>query len=145
MIVLGSDHAGFPLKEEIKKHLESLSLPFLDTGVFNSSSSDYPNQAALACEKITARECEVGILCCGTGIGISIAANKVAGIRAAACSDYFSAKHSRLHNDANVLCLGSRVVGVGHALELVDAFLQTGFDGGERHQRRVDLITALEK
>lgn len=143
MIVIGSDHAGFPLKEEIRKHFEEQNLAYVDVGVFDACAADYPAQAALACEKITSGECNLGVLFCGTGIGISMAANKIKGIRAAACSDYFSAKYTRVHNDANVLCLGSRVIGPGLACELVDVFLSADFEGG-RHQKRVDMITALE-
>ena len=142
-IAIGSDHAGFELKEEIRKYLEDNGYEYIDCGVYNTDSADYPVQAKLTCDKIISGECERGILCCGTGIGISIAANKVKGIRAACCSDYFSAKYTRLHNDANVLCMGNRVIGKGAALELVEVFLNTEFEGG-RHQRRVDLITALE-
>ena len=142
-IAIGSDHAGFPLKEEIRMYLEEKGIEYVDCGVYEATSADYPLQAKATCEKIVSGECVRGILCCGTGIGISTAANKVKGIRAACCSDYFSAKYTRLHNDANVLCLGARVIGAGAALELVDVFLNTEFEGG-RHQRRVDLITAIE-
>lgn len=142
-IAIGSDHAGFPLKEAIREYLEEKGIEYVDCGVYDTSSADYPIQAKKTCEKITSGECERGILCCGTGIGISMAANKVKGIRAACCSDYFSAKYTRLHNDANVLCMGARVIGVGAALELVEVFLNTDFEGG-RHQRRVDLITQIE-
>lgn len=142
-IAIGSDHAGFPLKEEIRAHLDQIGVEYVDCGVYSPESADYPLQAKATCEKITSGECERGILCCGTGIGISIAANKVNGIRAACCSDYFSAKYTRLHNDANVLCMGARVIGAGAALELVDVFLNTEFEGG-RHQRRIDLFKAIE-
>lgn len=143
MIVLGSDHAGFELKEEIRTYLEGNDIAYTDIGAFSLDSVDYAVNAKKACDKIVSGECEKGILVCGTGIGISMAANKVKGIRAACCSDYFSAKYTRLHNDANVLCLGGRVVGSGLAIELVDVFLNTEFEGG-RHQRRVDQITAIE-
>lgn len=142
-IAIGSDHAGFPLKEKIRAYFDEKGIEYVDCGVYEIASADYPVQAKLTCEKIVSGECERGILCCGTGIGISMAANKVKGIRAACCSDYFSAKYTRLHNDANVLCLGARVIGEGAALELVDVFLNTDFEG-ERHQRRVDLITEIE-
>lgn len=142
-IAIGSDHAGFPLKEKIRAYFEEKGIEYVDCGVYEIASADYPVQAKLTCEKIVSGECVRGILCCGTGIGISMAANKVKGIRAACCSDYFSAKYTRLHNDANVLCLGARVIGEGAALELVDVFLNTEFEG-ERHQRRVDLITEIE-
>ena len=143
MIVLGSDHAGYPLKEEIKKYLEENGIEYLDTGCYSPERYDYAKAAQKACDKVISGEAKKAILCCGTGIGISMAANKVKGIRAAAVSDYFSAKFTRLHNDANCLCLGARVIGVGLALELVDVFLETGFEGG-RHQTRVDQITAIE-
>ncbi|MCC8072798.1 MAG: ribose 5-phosphate isomerase B [Clostridiales bacterium] len=143
MIVLGSDHAGFPLKEEIKEYLKSKGIDCTDVGCFTPESCDYAISAQKACDKIISGECELGILCCGTGVGISIAANKVKGIRACSCSDYFSAKYTRMHNDANVLCLGARVLGSGLAIEMVDVFLNTEFEGG-RHQRRVDEITAIE-
>lgn len=144
MVVIASDHAGFELKEEIRKHLLETGVELIDVGVYENMSCDYPAQAALACEKIASGECDKGILCCGTGVGISIAANKVRGIRAACCSDYFSAKYTRLHNNANVLCLGGRVIGPGLAIELADVFLNTKFEGG-RHQRRVDMISEMER
>ena len=143
MIALGSDHAGFPLKEEIKKYLEQNGIPFEDVGAYDTSSVDYPYQAKKACDLVVSGKAEKAILCCGTGIGISIAANKVKGIRAACCTDYFSAKYTRLHNDANALCLGARVIGEGAAMELVDVFLDTAFEGG-RHQRRVDQLAEIE-
>lgn len=143
MIALGCDHAGFPLKEEIKKHLTEIGVEFEDAGTYNTDSCDYPLQAKKACDLVVSGKCDKAILCCGTGIGISIAANKVKGIRAACCSDYFSAKYTRMHNDANALCMGARVIGPGLAMELVDVFLNTEFEGG-RHQRRVDQITELE-
>lgn len=143
MLVLASDHAGFPLKEEIKKFLDEKGVEYIDCGTDSDKSVDYAQFAQKACLKITSGEADMGILCCGTGIGISMAANKVKGIRAACCSDYFSAKFTRLHNDANVLCMGARVIGGGAACELVDVFISTQFEGG-RHQRRVDQITAIE-
>lgn len=143
MIALGSDHAGFPLKEAIKKYLESENIEYIDCGAYNTDSCDYPIQAEKTCLKVVCGECDKAVLCCGTGIGISMAANKVKGIRAACCSDYFSAKYTRMHNNANVLCLGARVIGEGAAIELVKVFLNTEFEGG-RHQRRVDQLTELE-
>ena len=143
MIALGSDHAGFPLKEAIKKYLDGEGVEYNDCGAYDTQSCDYPLQAEKTCLKVLNGECEKAVLCCGTGIGISMAANKVKGIRAACCSDYFSAKYTRMHNDANVLCLGARVIGEGAALELVNVFLNTEFEGG-RHQRRIDQITELE-
>ena len=143
MIALGSDHAGYPLKEEIKKHLDSIGVEYVDCGAYSTDSVDYPMQAKKACDRVVSGECEKAILCCGTGIGISMAANKIKGIRAACCSDYFSAKYTRMHNDANALCMGARVIGPGAAIELVDVFLNTEFEGG-RHQRRVDQLTEIE-
>lgn len=144
MIAIGSDHAGFELKEAIRKYLEEQGVEYIDCGAYSADSVDYPMQAKKTCDEIVTGRAQLGILCCGTGIGISMAANKVKGIRAACCSDYFSAKYTRLHNDANVLCLGGRVIGAGLACELVDVFMNTEFEGG-RHQRRVDQITELEK
>ena len=143
MIALGADHGGFELKEAIKKHLDEIGVEYKDFGTFSTDSIDYTKIAYKACKAVADGECEKAVLCCGTGIGISMAANKVKGIRAACCSDYFSAKYTRLHNDANALCLGGRVVGAGLAIELVDVFLNTEFEGG-RHQRRVDQISAIE-
>lgn len=144
MIALGADHGGYQLKETIKKHLEERGIPYQDFGTNSTESVDYAPIAAEAARAVTSGACEKGILCCGTGIGISIAANKVKGIRAACRSNYFGAKYTRLHNDANMLCLGERVIGPGLALELVDVFLDTPFEGG-RHQRRIDQITAIEQ
>ena len=143
MVVLGSDHAGFPLKEEIKAHLEETGVDYIDVGCYSPERYDYAVSAQKACDKVVSGECDFAILCCGTGVGISMAANKVKGIRACCCSDYFSAKYTRAHNDANCLCLGARVVGPGLALELVDVFLNTEFEGG-RHQTRIDQISAIE-
>jgi len=144
MIAIGSDHGGFALKEEIKKHLDRLETPYIDFGTKNEDSCDYADYAKIVCKAITSGQCEKGLLFCGTGIGISMAANKCRGIRAACCSDYFSAKYTRLHNDANVLCLGGRVVGSGLAEELVDIFLTTSFEGGERHIRRIEKVHEIE-
>lgn len=143
MIVIGSDHAGYALKEEIRSYLTEKKIDFVDVGCYSPERYDYAVSAQKACDKVVSGECEKAILCCGTGIGISIAANKVKGIRACACSDCFSAKYTRAHNDANVLCLGNRVIGAGLALELVEIFLNTEFEGG-RHQKRIDQITAIE-
>ena len=143
MIALGSDHAGLPLKREIIALLERMGLEYKDYGTYTEDSCEYAVFAQRAAKAVASGECERGILCCGTGIGISIAANKVPGIRCALCGDSFSAKATRLHNNANVLALGSMVVGEGLALELIDAFLNAEFEGG-RHQRRVDLIAKLE-
>lgn len=144
MIALASDHGGYALKETIKQHLDDRKIPYKDFGCFSETSVDYPDMAKLACDAVVAGECEKALLFCGTGIGISMAANKVKGIRAACCSDYFSAKYTRLHNNANALCLGGRVVGAGLAVELVDVFLDTPFEGG-RHETRIAKIHALEK
>lgn len=143
MIALGADHGGYELKEAIKKHLEEQGVDCIDCGTNSAESVDYAPIAKKTCDKVISGECEKAILCCGTGIGISMAANKVKGIRAACCSDYFSAKLTRMHNDANALCMGGRVVGAGLALELVDVFLNTEFEGG-RHQRRIDQIAEIE-
>lgn len=143
MLAIGCDHGGYDLKKEIIAHLTENGVEFKDFGTYDGNSVDYPDIAKLVCQSILGGECENGILVCGTGIGISIAANKHKGIRAAVCSDEFSAKFTRLHNDANVLCLGGRVVAPGLACELVDIFLSTGFEGG-RHALRVDKITAIE-
>lgn len=143
MIALGCDHGGFPLMQEIKAHLDELGLEYKDFGTYSEESCDYPVYAEKAAKAVASGECDRGILVCGTGIGISIAANKIKGIRAALCSDCFSAEMTRRHNDANMLALGGRVLGAGLALKIVDTFLATGFDGG-RHQRRIDLISGIE-
>ena len=139
MIVIGSDHAGYALKEKLKAHLTETGVPFVDVGTDSTVSCHYPVFAKKVCEKIQSGECEKGILVCGTGIGMSMAANKQKGIRAAVCGDCFSAKYTRLHNNANVLCLGARVVGDGLVEEITDLFLQTGFEGG-KHQIRLDMF-----
>lgn len=144
-VILGSDHGGYDLKNAILVHLKEQGIETEDVGCFSRESCDYPDYAVKVAEKITGNEDEVlGILCCGTGIGISIAANKVRGIRAACCSDCFSAKYTRMHNNANILCMGGRVVGPGLACMMADLFLNTPFEGG-RHQRRVDKISAIEE
>lgn len=143
-IGIGNDHAGTELKLAIINHLEELGIEYIDYGVGVGEAIDYPVAAERVCREVVSGTVDRAILICGTGIGISIAANKVKGIRACACSDSFSAKYTRLHNDANALCLGARVIGAGLACELVDLFLTTEFEGG-RHQRRVDLITEMEK
>ena len=142
MIAIGCDHAGYPLKLEILKVLEKNNVEYTDMGC-DGESCDYPIIAEKVGKAVAVGEFEKGILVCGTGIGMSICANKIKGIRAAVASDHFSVKYTRLHNDANILCLGARVIGAGTAEELVDLFLNTEFEGG-RHQRRVDLITSLE-
>ena len=143
MIAIGSDHAGYALKCEMIKHLEEKGVEFIDCGC-NGESVDYPDIAEKTCEKVTSGEADKAILICGTGVGISISANKIKGIRAALCGDWYSAKYTRLHNDANVLCLGGRVVGPGLGCELADIFVSTEYEGG-RHQRRLDMITKIEK
>ncbi len=143
MIALGADHGGYELKESIKKHLEEKGIEYKDFGTYTGESVDYPIVAKQVAQAVAAGEYEKAILCCGTGIGISIAANKVKGIRCACCSDCFSAHYTRLHNDANILAMGGRVVGAGLACMMVDTFLETEFEGG-RHTRRVELITAIE-
>jgi ribose 5-phosphate isomerase B len=142
-IALGSDHAGLKLKKEIMKHLEGKDIEFKDFGTNTEESCDYPDYAKEVANQVANKNYDLGILICGTGIGISIAANKVPGIRAALCSDTFSAHSAREHNNANILALGERVVGVGLALDIVDTFLSSEFQGG-RHKRRVDKISDIE-
>lgn len=143
-IAIGSDHGGVDLKEEIINFLKSENYDVKDFGTNSKASCDYPDYALKVAESIVAKEFEFGILVCGTGIGISIAANKVPGIRAALCSDTFSAHATREHNDANILALGARSVGPGLALDIVKTFLSAKFEG-DRHQTRIDKITAIEK
>ena len=140
MIALGCDHGGYELKQEIIKHLQERKIEFKDYGCDSLESVDYPVYAKKVANVVAAGECEKGILICGTGIGISIAANKVKGIRAALCTDCFMAEATRLHNDANILALGGRVVGPGLALKIVDTFLDTEFSNDERHIRRIGMI-----
>jgi len=145
MIALACDHGGFELMESIRAHLDSAGHKYKDLGVFSGESSDYPEMGVLGARAITSGECDRGIFICGTGIGISIAANKVPGIRAAVCTDLFMAGMSRLHNDANVLALGGRVIDAGLACDIVDVFLSTEFDAGGRHSRRVRMLTDLDE
>lgn len=140
MIAIGSDHGGYALKQEIMSHLEERGVDYKDFGCYDESSCDYPIYARLVANEVAEGRCETGILICGTGIGISIAANKVKGIRAALCSDCFSAEATRLHNDANIVAFGARVVGPGLAVKIVDTFLNTEFSGAERHARRVAML-----
>lgn len=140
MIGIGSDHGGYELKQAVIKHLEEKGHAVKDYGCYSEESCDYPVYAKAVAEGILKDEVKQGILICGTGIGISIAANKIPGIRAALCTDCFCAEATRQHNDANVLALGGRVVGPGLAVKIVDTFLHTAFSGAERHQRRIDLI-----
>ena len=140
MIAIGCDHGGFELKQEIMKHLEERGLEFKDFGTYDTTSTDYPIYAKKVAQAVTEGECERRILICGTGIGISIAANKIKGIRCALCTDCFMAEATRQHNNANVLALGGRVVGAGLALKIVDTFLDTPFSNDERHIRRIEGI-----
>ncbi len=142
-IAIGCDHGGFEHKNAICEHLKNRGFDVEDCGIFEQVSVDYPDIAAVVARKIQNNEADLGILICGTGIGMSIAANKFKGIRAAAVSEHFSAKYTRLHNNSNILCLGGRVIGVGTALELADLFVDTAFEG-DRHQRRVNKITEIE-
>ena len=143
-IAVGCDHGGLEHKNAIAEHLKSEGFEVEDFGIYENKSVDYPEIALMVANSIKNGENELGILVCGTGIGMSLAANKVNGIRAAACSEHFSAKYTRLHNNSNILCLGGRVIGIGTALELCDIFVNTEFEGG-RHQRRIDMITEIEK
>ncbi len=140
MIGIGSDHGGFELKEKVKKHLEERGLEYKDFGTYSADSCDYPVYGRAVAKAVASGECDRGILICGTGIGISITANKVKGIRAALCSDCYSAQATREHNDANILAMGARVLGDGLALKIVDTFLDTPFSGDERHKRRISMI-----
>ena len=142
-IALGADHGGYALKEAIKQHLESQGIPCQDFGTFSEESVDYPDMAVPPCQAVLDGTCSRALLFCGTGVGISMAANKIKGIRACCCSDTFSAKYTRLHNDANVLCMGGRVVGPGLACELADIFHSTEFEGG-RHALRVAKLADIE-
>ncbi|WP_041742683.1 ribose 5-phosphate isomerase B [Caldicellulosiruptor obsidiansis] len=142
-LAIGSDHAGFNLKEAVKKHLDKKGIEYKDFGTYSEESCDYPDIAKDVALAVKNGQYDFGILICGTGIGISIAANKVRGIRAALCHDTFSAKAARAHNNANILAMGARVIGEGLACEIVDAFLSSAFEGG-RHQRRVDKIHLIE-
>jgi len=138
-IAIGSDHGGFRLKAKIVEYLKGQNIQFEDFGTFDEESCDYPVIAKKIAQELVDKKFDKGILVCGTGIGVSIVANKIKGIRAAVCSDTFSAKMSRIHNDANILCIGQRVVGEGLALEIVDTWLKAEFEGG-RHKIRVDKI-----
>ncbi len=137
-IIIGSDHGGYKLKTEIIKHLEALGYEIKDLGCYSTDSCDYPIIAKSVAEKVL-EDYSRGILICGTGIGVSIAANRYKGIRASHCTDTFTARMTRMHNDSNILCLGERITGVGLALDIVDIWLNTDFEGG-RHQKRIDMI-----
>ncbi len=143
MIAIASDHGGYALKKDITAWLEKNGYEYRDFGTDSDESCDYADFGAPAARAVAKGECERGILICGTGIGMSMTANKIKGIRAALCGDCYSAEYTRLHNDANVLCLGARVVGGGLAEKIVEIFLTTGFEGG-RHARRIAKIAALE-
>lgn len=140
MVALGCDRAGYGLKQEVIKYLEEKNISYKDYGCYNEEVCDYPVYAKAVAKAIVEEECDRGILICGTGIGISIAANKVKGIRAALCHDTFSAQATREHNDANILAMGARVIGPGLAVKIVDTFLHTDFSDEERHVRRIQMI-----
>ena len=140
IIAIGSDHGGFALKQEIVKYLTEKGIKFKDFGCYDEASCDYTKYGKAVAEAVAAGECERGILICGTGIGISITANKIEGIRCALCSDCFSAEATRLHNDANILAMGGRVIGSGLGIKIVDTFLNTPFSNEERHIRRINAI-----
>lgn len=144
-IAIGADHGGFELKKEIIDHLNKQDIKTLDMGAYDTQSSDYPDYAPGVCEAVLAGEADLGILICGTGIGISISANKIHGIRCALLGDVFSAKMAREHNNAKVMAIGARVLGVGLALEIVDAFTSTDFSNEQRHCRRIQKIMDLEE
>lgn len=143
MIAIGCDHGGYELKNHIIDHLKNKGIEVKDYGCYDENSIDYPDVAKVVCDSINNNECESGILVCGTGIGISIAANKIKGIRAAHCHDVYSAEMTKRHNNANVICMGGRVIGRELAFMIVDAWLKTEFEGG-RHQKRIDKIHELE-
>lgn len=143
MIALASDHVGLPLKNALAAHLRERGYPCRDFGAHNEIRCDYPDYAWAAAQSVAAGECELGILCCGTGVGMSIAANKVPGVRCAVCSDIYSAVFSRRHNNANMLALGRQVVGTGLAIKLTNAWLEAEYEGG-RHQKRLDKIRLIE-
>ena len=144
IIAIAADHGGYALKETIKKHLDEIGVEYVDYGTDSEASCNYSEFARRACNSIQDGVCDMGILVCGTGIGMSLAANKCRGIRAACCSDTFSIRMTRLHNDANVMCRGARVVGQGSAIDMVDLFMNTEFEGG-RHVERIGMIAEIEK
>ncbi len=141
-ISIGADHAGFSLKELFKEHLEKNGHEVIDFGTHSKESVDYPDYAVMVSNHVAEGKSELGVLICGTGIGMSMAANKVKGIRAALCHDAYSAHATKTHNDANVLCIGERIIGPGYALMILDEFVNTKFEGG-RHTRRVDKINCI--
>jgi ribose 5-phosphate isomerase B len=144
-IAIGADHGGFVLKNEIIQHLEASHIEIIDCGTYNCKSVDYPDYAVATAEKVTSGQADFGIVICGTGIGISISANKVNGIRCALCTDTYMARMARQHNDSNMLALGGRVLGGGLAGDIVDTFLSSGFETGGRHQTRVGKIMDIER
>lgn len=144
MIALGCDHGGFAMMQDVIKYLDEKGLPYKNFGTFTEDSCDYPVIAEAVGHAVTGGECDKGILICGTGIGMSIAANKIPGIRAALCGDSYSAEMTRRHNDANILVLGARVIGLGLAHNILDTFLNTPFEGG-RHAKRIAMFSDLEK
>ncbi len=143
-IAIGNDHADPTMKIKVKEHLEALGHEVTDTGCGVGEKCDYPAAAGRVCKLVQSGEAQLGILICGTGVGMSLAANKYKGIRAACCSEPFSARLTREHNDANILCFGTRVVGEGTAMDLVDAFVNTEYSHEERHERRIAMIKAVE-
>jgi len=143
-VAIGSDHGGFLLKENLKEFLEEQNIDFTDFGSFSTEATDYPDIALKIAKSVASGDCEKGIIICGTGIGVCIAANKVRGIRAALCHDVFSAQMTRKHNNSNILTMGERVIGAGLAIEIVKTWLETEFEGG-RHDRRIEKIGNIEK
>lgn len=143
-IAIACDHGGYELKLNVMRHLDEIGVEYKDFGCDSTASVDYPDYGVPACKAVADGEFEGGILICGTGIGMSLCANKVRGIRAAVCSDTFSARMTRMHNDANVLCMGARVIGAGLAVDIVDLFLNTEFEGG-RHSNRIAKVMDVEK
>jgi ribose 5-phosphate isomerase B len=144
MIIIGSDHAGFATKEFIKRNLDRLNMPYADCGC-DGSSVDYPDIAEAVCRRVLKDPSNKGVIVCGTGIGVSIAANKIRGIRAALCADCYSARMTRMHNDSNVICLGGRTLGEDVSWELLNIWLNTDYTTDARHTARVDKITAIEE
>ena len=143
MIALACDHGGYELKEKLRGYLSERNIPYKDFGTYTAESCDYPQIAAPAARAISGGECDKGVFICSTGVGMSIAANKTPGVRAALCTDCYMAEMTRRHNDANVLALGAHLTGTVLALKIVETFLNTGFEGG-RHARRVEMLSALD-
>lgn len=143
MIALGCDQAGYDLMQEIIKYLDEKGIEYKNCGTYSKESCDYPEYGKAAAKEVAEGRCRFGILICGTGIGISIAANKIKGIRAALCHDCFSAQATRLHNDANILAMGGRIIGPGLAVMIADTFLNTEFSGEERHKRRISMLESV--